>query len=155
MARAAAALVLGAAFWSLMMATSAAFSLWRLDWRNEDAVGRVVVLFALGAFLAYPPAIAAARLLTRSRPPETRFAAFAVGLAAGTIGVTALLFGLFYRLYYAHWHGEPFSVVWVYQYGFTVAAAIYHFLVLGLWLYLPVGLAALLVFSVWQARRRR
>ncbi len=149
------AVACGAVLWAVAMAASGAISVWRLDWQDEAALARVALLFFLGGVLAYPPAVLAARVLTRDRPPETRFSAMLVGLAAGTIGATALLFGLFYRVYYSHWHGEAFTIVWIFQFAFTVAAAVYHFLVLGLRMYLPVGLPALFAFSLWQARCRR
>jgi hypothetical protein len=57
-----------------------------------------------------------------------------------------------YRLFYAQWH-RPFGTrIWAYQFIFTSAGAVYQFLVMGLRLYLPVGLPILAGTSLWLAR---
>lgn len=137
------------------MAASAAFSVWRYDWQDGMAILSVAVLFALGGVLAYAPAIVAAGFVAGKRRPETRFATYLVALATATIGATALLFGLYYRSYYAEWHGPALSVEWTYQLVFTVAAAVYHFCVLGIRLFLPIGFPALLAVSLWYGARAR
>jgi len=147
-------LLVGSIAWSLAIGASCAVSLRARAWQNEEAQIAVVLLFGLGALLAYAPAILIAHRLG-GRRAETRFAAMMVLLAGATIAATAFLFGLRYRLYYAHWHEPALSIGWMFQFAFTMAAACYHFLVLGLRMYLPLGLPALLAFSLLQARRRR
>lgn len=154
-ARAAAWLLSGAIVWALASAASAALSIRLLAWQNGEAAAAVTTLFGAGALAGYGPAVMIARALSSRRGPETRFAAHMVLLSVGTIGFTALFFGLHYRLYYSHWHEPPFTIGWTFQYVFTVAAAVYHFLVLGMRMYLPVGLPALLAFSLWHGARRR
>ena len=110
---------------------------------------------ALGGVLAYAPAVLSAGFVTGNSRPETRFAAYLVALATATIGVTALFFGLYYRAYYAAWHGPAFSIEWTYQFVFTVAAAVYHFCVLGIRLFIPIGFPALLAVSLWHGLRAR
>lgn len=66
-------------------------------------------------------------------------------LTALTIGVTAGLFALEYRSFYANWHSPAFSKIWFFEQFFTLAGAIYQFAVLGLRLYLP--LSPFIVFS--------
>ena len=144
----------GSLAWALAMGASSAFSLLRRDWQNTDAEIAVVLLFLFGGFLAYAPAAIMARKLPLSRP-ETRFCAIMVLLAPATIAATALLFGYRYRLYYAHWHEPAFTIVWTFQYVFTMATACYHFLVLGMRMYLPFGFVALVAFSVFHAGLRR
>jgi hypothetical protein len=152
--RAAVWLLAGSLAWALAMGASAALSLLSRDWQNHDAQVFVVALFGAGAFIAYAPATIIARYLG-GRRAETRFAATMVLLAGATIALTAFFFGTWYRLYYARWHEPAFSIGWTFQYIFTMVAAFYHFLVLGLRMYLPFGLAALLAFSMVQARHRR
>jgi uncharacterized membrane protein YedE/YeeE len=147
-------LLAGSLAWSLAIGASSALSLSQRDWQRGDAQIIVVLLFGLGAFLAYIPATIMARRLG-GRRVETRFAAAMVLLAGSTMAVTAFLFGNWYRLYYAQWHEPPFTIGWTFQYVFTMAVASYHFLVLGLRMYLPLGLPALLAFSLVHAGRRR
>lgn len=152
--RTATRLVAGSFAWAIAVGMSAALSLAQRYWQSDDAKIVVVLLFGLGALLAYAPATVIARQLAGARW-ETRFAATMVVLAAATIGLTAVLFAFWYRLYYAQWHEPAFTIGWTFQYVFTMAAACYHFLVLGLRMYLPLGLPALLVFSLLHAGRRR
>jgi hypothetical protein len=147
-------LLAGSFAWSLAIGASCAVSLASRAWQNGEAQVAVVLLFGLGALIAYPPAILVAHRLG-GRGAETRFAAMMVLLGGATIATTAFLFGLWYRLYYAHWHEPALSIGWAFQFAFTMAAACYHFLVLGLRMYLPLGLPALLAFSFVQASRRR
>ena len=137
------------------MAASAALSIWRYAWQDGMAMLAVALLFALGGVFAYAPAVIAAGFVSGNRRPETRFATFVVALATATIGATALLFGLYYRAYYAAWHGPAFSIEWTYQFVFTVAAAVYHFCVLGIRLFIPIGFPALLAVSLWHGARVR
>ena len=144
----------GSFAWSLAIGASCTVALLLRAWQNEQAQAAVVLLFGSGALVAYAPAILFAHRLG-GRRAETRFAATMVLLAGATIAVTAFLFGLWYRLYYAHWHEPALSIGWIFQFAFTMAGACYHFLVLGLRMYLPLGLPALLAFSLVQAGRRR
>ncbi|MCA0057672.1 hypothetical protein, partial [Mesorhizobium sp. B261B1A] len=77
------------------------------------------------------------------------------GLAAATIGLTAGLYALQYRSYYAAWHAPTFTLTWGLQFVFTMAVALYQFVVLGIRLYFPIGFLALFAASLWFARRRR
>jgi hypothetical protein len=152
--RSASYLLAGALLWALAIGASSALALLQRDWQSNESQVRVVLLFGLGALLAFAPATVFARCLGGARV-ETRFAASMVLLAATTIGLTAVLFAFWYRLYYAQWHEPALTIGWIFQYVFTMAAACYHFLVLGLRMYLPLGLPALLAFSLLHAGRRR
>lgn len=145
----------GALVWAGAMAGSAAVWLALSDRLGSARVTAILATFALGGALAFPPALALTRLIARNRGGEQRFAtAFAVFGLASVLGV-AFVFFMHYRLYYARWH-EPFpSVVWAFQFVFTGAAAVYQFAVLGLRMFFPVGLVALLLVSLWQARQAR
>lgn len=137
------------------MAGSAWASLELAGWGTDEAIRRVGRIFFAGGLLAYLPAVFSARLLVAGHRPETRFAAHTVALAVATIAVTAVTFALVYRAYYAAWHAPAFTLEWAFEFGFTVASALYQFAVAGLRLYMPFGLAALLVFGLWHIKIAR
>lgn len=137
------------------MAASAILNLLLEAWATPAKIRTLAVLFAMGAALAFAPALFAARLLALGRGGEVGFAAGFTCLLASTIGFTGILFGLQYRLYYAHWHEPLTTHLGLIEFAFTIAAAGYQFLVLGVRLYFPLGFAALLLASLWFARQMR
>lgn len=147
------ALVAGALVWGVVMAASAWLGLWWREWETGDHIFRIVLLFFIGALVAYPLAIAAARWLAADWSSNRRFATAFLALAAATIGVTAGLYALQYRLYYSEWHDDHFSIRWGFELVFTTLAAIYQFAVMGMSLFLPLGFLALIVASYRFARR--
>ncbi len=144
-------LLIGSIAWGGIMSASAAVAVWQRGWQNETAILSVAALFALGGLVSYLPAILAAGFVSRRSRSDTRFAAFLVTLAVATIGATALLFAMHYRLYYSSWHEPALTIGWIFQFVFTSAVAIYHFAVLGVRMFLPIGLPALLAVSLWRA----
>ena len=96
-----------------------------------------------GAALAWPLSLVSFRFIAYRRPREAAFAAAFLCLSLFTLGVTAVLFAIIYRNFYAQWHGDPFTRLWLLQLVFTSAAAIYQFAVAGVRLYLPLGVAFL------------
>lgn len=137
------------------MAAGAAYGLHGEGWQTPAKLRHVLAIYLFGALLAFPLALCAARLLTLGRTRETAFAAFFLALGGLTVGITAAIYALDYRLYYTQWHAEAFTRVWFFQFGFTIAGALYQFAVLGLRLYQPFGLAALFVAALWFARQPR
>ena len=137
------------------MGGSALVPLMLAEWETPDRIRSVVVLFAIGGAIAFPFGLFLARFLSTAGRRETAFAAMLLSLAIATIAVTAGLFALQYRSYYAEWHADAFSSIWFLQFAHTVAAAVYQFAVLGLRLYSPLGFVALLAASAWFARRAR
>lgn len=126
--------------------------------RNRMATGHfdhLAILYFVGGLLAWPLVLPVGRFLAHRRPIETRFAAFFVSLAAGTILMTAFLFAMDYRLFYARWHAPAGKITWVFQFLVTSVSAVYQFSVLGLRLFLPVGLVCLLTTSFALAKRMR
>ena len=125
-----------------------------LLWRHmlPPAVVQVSAIFAIGAFFSAPVSLWLTKICVR----PTLIANFALSfflLGAGTIGLSALVFAFDFWLYFAQWHSEPFSKLWANQLVFTFASAIYQFLVSGLRLYLPFGLIALVMASLWASKR--
>lgn len=135
--------------------TSALLSLLIGHWETPALVRWVAVLYAAGGAIAFPLAWALAGLIAGHRPRQTAFAAAFVSLGSITMGVTALLYALQYRSYYAEWHADAFTLTWVVQFVVTTLVAIYQFAVLGIRLYFPVGFVALVAASLWFARRSR
>jgi hypothetical protein len=145
----------GAVLWAAAMAASAATNLTLAGWGTGRHVATVALVFALGAAAAFPFGFAAANLLAGKRHPEARFAAALLCFTAATLGITAGFYALDYRQYYANWHAEPLSAVWLIQLAFTTAGALVQFAVTGVRLYFPIGFLALLLVSLWFARRAR
>lgn len=145
--------VAGAVCWGLAM-TGCAFASLVLEGRWQTFhLGELMLVYFSGGFGAWLLALPVARLLTRRHGIETRFAGHFALLGLGTVAVTAFVFALDYRVFYARWH-QPFGTrIWAYQFAFTIAGAAYQFLVMGLRLYLPAGLPLLAGVSLWLAGR--
>lgn len=139
------------------IAVSAAVAL-QLHWREQDFNTRVLavlILFLLGALLSGAVSWALAAMIAGNRPWSARFAAMMALLALTTAGLTAFLFFLQYRIYFAQWHGEIFTMLWVFQMLFTGATSVYIFMSSGLKLILPFGLVALFGAALLFARKPR
>ncbi|MCF3639041.1 hypothetical protein LXM94_03560 [Rhizobium sp. TRM95111] len=148
-------LVLGALLWGTLMAACAMVSLYLRNRLLTPHVGGIALLFFSGGLAAWPFVVLAARLVSRSRATEKRFAAAFVAISVGTIAMTAFLFAMEYRTFFSQWH-QPFpSRIWFFQFVFTAANAVYQFAVMGLSLYLPAGLPVLAAASLWLARAMR
>ena len=149
------AALLGALLWAMAMGASALAGLWLDNWETPEKIRFVVLLYAMGAALAFPFGLFAARLLSLGRASEVAFAAAFICLLATTLAFTGGLFALQYRSYYAEWHAEAFTVLWAFELVFTSLTALYQFVVLGVRLYFPLGFIALAVASVWFAHQQR
>jgi len=145
----------GSACWALVMTASAVVTLWSLGWQTPEKYVAVASLFAAGAALAFPVGLTAARFVAMGRSAETAFASAFLGFALATVGITAALFALDYRQYYATWHDHFLTVRWVFELVFTTLGALVQFAVFGMRLYFPVGFVALLVAGAWFARSSR
>ncbi len=146
--------LVGTLAWSAIMAASAFAWIARSGWQLDGRAGEIILIFAIGGAAAFLPAVLIAKRLSRGRP-DTGFASAFLVLAVATLGLTALLYGLQYREYYATWHGPVGSKLWLNQFVFTTLSGVYQFLVLGLRMFLPLGLPALIVASMVLARTAR
>lgn len=147
--------LIGAVLWGLLIALSVTFSAYGLHRLPGTHRAIVLALYFTGAALGWIAALPLMRFASLARPPETRFAAAFLFLGAGTAALTALLFALHYRQFYAQWH-QPFgTLIWFFQFAFTSASAVYQFAVLGIRHYLPFGLILLIGASILHARRSR
>lgn len=143
----------GAPLWGLVMALSALLALYLRNGAESSHLSSILLLFFSGGLVAWPFALFLGRFGATGRGRETRFAAFFLCLTVCTIAVTAILFALDYRIFYARWHAPFGTGTWAYQFTFTSASAIYQFVVMGIRLYLPLGFAALGLASLWLAAR--
>lgn len=147
--------LIGAVLWGFLIALSVTFSAYGLHRLPASHKTIVLGLYFTGAALGWIAALPLIRFASHSRTQETRFAAAFLFLAGGTAAFTALLFALQYRHFYAQWH-EPFGTrIWLFQFAFTSASAVYQFAVLGIRHYLPFGLILLIGASILHARRSR
>ncbi len=149
------ALAGGAVVWGLLMAASALVSLYVRNRLETAHLGQLLALYLAGGVLAWPFVVFTARLVSRNARLETRFAACLVLLAVGTIAMTAFLFAMDYRLFYSQWHQPLLTKTGMRQVFGTSASAVYQFAVMGLGLYLPVGLPLLAAVSLWLAKAMR
>lgn len=142
----------GAIAWGAAMSLSAQASLWISIAGQTAHFWSLAALLFFGAALAWPLALATFRFIAFRRAREAAFAAAFLCLTIFTIGVTATMFAVIYRSFYAQWHDEMFTTMWLIQLVFTTASALYQFAVIGLRLYLPLGVAFLFAASFLLAR---
>lgn len=145
-------LAAGIVLWPLAVVGSVLAAMLLANHALAPAAPRIAGLFALGALPALPLSLWLLRISTFTHPLRLFSAALLV-LSLITIGLTALVFAFDFWWYFAQWHGDRFSKLWLIQLGFTFASAIYQFLVSGLRLYVPFGVFALVAASVWLTRQ--
>lgn len=150
-----AALFIGAPLWGLVMMFSAVTVLYvrgSLLWRAD---GLLLAIYFVGAMIGFAMALPVSRFCGLGRRLETRFAATFFSLTLFTTGMTALIFAMQYRAFYAQWHDPFLTRYWILQFIFTSGAAVVHYVALGLRLYLPIGIVALFATSAIMAHRMR
>ncbi|MEM5472548.1 hypothetical protein WNZ14_12485 [Hoeflea sp. AS60] len=145
--------VYGSIGWGAAMALSAQAWLWLSMGAVTSHYWNLTALAFCGAALAWPMSLAAFRFIAFRRAREAAFATAFICLTVFTIGVTSLMFAIVYRNFYAQWHGDTFTKLWLYQLVFTTASALYQFAVQGVRLYLPLGVIFLFGASYLLASR--
>lgn len=144
----------GSLLWAMAMGLMAVAKLAWMQWYEPPRIALIASFFVAGGLVAFLPGIFIGRLLSRGRR-GAGFAATFLALGIGTIALTAFFIGLQYRQYYAAWHDPFLSVHWIFQFIFTVGAAVYQFLVLGTRVYFPFGILLLAAASFWNVRGMR
>lgn len=122
---------------------------WPVD---RQTVSILAVYFSgglIGCLLAWPFIVFVGNRV--SMPVATVFAAFM--LTGLTLGATAGVLALDYRAYYAQWHDDILSKIWLYQQFYTALGSTYQFAVIGIRLYWPIGVLCIIPASLWLARR--
>ncbi|MDL2405720.1 hypothetical protein PY650_08580 [Rhizobium calliandrae] len=148
-------LLFGSLCWGAAMAGAGLLALYLRNGLLTSHMPALMTVYFLGGMLAFPLMLPLARLLARRRSPEARFAAFFLTLSLGTVAMTAFLFAMDYRWFYARWHAPFGTLVWAFQFVFTGASAVYQFAILGLGLFLPFGFIVLVAVSLYLARHMR
>lgn len=143
----------GALVWGTAMALSALAALYLRNRLETFNLSPIITIYFAGGALAWPLALFLARLIASGRTAEARFATAFLALTLCTVCVTALLFAMQYRIFYAQWHSSFGTLTWLFQFAFTTVGAFYQFAVMGLGLFLPFGLTALLAMALWLVRR--
>lgn len=137
-----------------MMAISAGVSLWVDGNDNLHAFIDVCALFGAGGLFAFAPALAIAGVIA-DNGQERRFAAAFLAFSILTVGITALLYALHFRIFISEPQATLLTFDWFFELGFTIGASAYLFAALALRYFIPVGLVALFVASFWYANRSR
>ncbi len=145
----------GALVWGALMAAVLGLSLYGMERLDSGHTPALFGLYFSGGAIGWLLALPIIGFFSFRRRPETRFAAAFLFLSCGTLGATALLFALQYRMFYAQWHAPFGTVIWTFQFAFTSASAVYQFTALGSRHYFPFGVAPLVAASLWLARRNR
>jgi hypothetical protein len=101
--------LLGAIGWGAAMALSAQASLWLSNAALTSHYWSLTALAFAGGALAWPFSLSTFRFIAYGRGREPAFAAAVLCLVVFTIGVTAVMFSILYRNFYAQWHGDPFT----------------------------------------------
>lgn len=149
------AILAGAPLWGGVLAVSATIGLyWRMRLQTSHLMPLVAVYFG-GGLLAWPAGLYVLRLLVPNGSLTKRYFVAVILLGGSTIAVAGLLFALVYRNFYAQWHGEPFTLLWVLQFVVTMIVALYQFAVLGVPLLLPAGLPVLFLAALAAERLTR
>lgn len=140
-------------FWTLACGMAGLSALiYARGWGASEQTLMVASFYALGAALAFWPALYLARLFC-PQAGYNRLFWLIFFLASGTIFFTAILFALQFRIYFSQWHHPAFSKVWIWQQFFTAGSSVYTYFVIGLRLYLPIGIVGLAVTSWWLNRQ--
>jgi hypothetical protein len=147
-------LLLGTIAWSAINTLSVIVSLAMQGRGFASNTDKLVLIFGLGAWLAYPLARALLYFTPDKWLPTQRLAAAFVILCGATVGVTALLFAYQFQEYYSQWHDDHLSKRLLFETVFTILSACYQFLVLALRNYFPIGLIGLLGASWLFAVKR-
>lgn len=137
------------------MAASAQASMYLQYSALNAASASILLIYFSGGVVAFPVSLFVMRFVALTRRIEVAFASAFVALSGFTVLITATLYGLRQRAFFAEYHEPAFSTIWYYQTFYTFAGAIYQFAVLGTRLYLPAGIALIFVASLWLAKRMR
>ncbi len=121
-------------------------------WTDQDKLVAALWPYGLGGALGGAAAGFAVRYLLGADSTGRRFAlALAVHAVIG-IGMTMLLFALQYRLYFAQWHSDAFTLTWVFQTVFTTIGSFYLFFSTGLVLLVPWAILCWIAMAAMLAR---
>lgn len=145
----------GALCWGLAIDATLLVNLALSERIGAEHNGDLLLLYFAGGVLGWLAALPVIHRAAHGRAVEARFAAALLFLTLSTIAALALLFALQYRMFYAQWHAPFATRVWMLQFLFTSASAVYQFGVLGLRLMLPAAVVVFPLAAFILARRLR
>ncbi|MGV3552550.1 hypothetical protein [Rhizobium sp.] len=145
----------GSAAWGVLMMLSTLSSIWLNNGLLTATPLALVALYFYGGSLAFAPGLWLASFLFGRRGTVPRFLGGAAVMLLATHTTTSAIFALQYRIFYAQWHSAFPSLVWLFQFGFTSAAAVYQYSVDSLYHYWPAPMFCLFGFGWWFARTNR
>lgn len=121
-------------------------------WTDADRLFSALWPYGIGGVLAGFAGGIALRYLLRESSGGRRFAlALAVQAIIG-VGTIMLLFAMQYRLYFAQWHSDAFTITWAFQTFFTTIGSFYLFFATGLVLLAPWAILSWIAASALLAR---
>ena len=138
--------------WGGFLSLHSAGKLYWSGWQEQSAIWQLALLMFVGTSIGGALGWLLSIWFSAHRISPKRFAASFVLILLFTVGVTALLFALQYRLYYSQWHMPAFSLGWFFQVLFTGLSALYLFAVQGLRLLLPFAPLGLFVAAILFAK---
>ena len=138
--------------WGCFLALHTVGKLYWSGWQEPFAIWQLALLMFIGTSVGGTFGWFFSIWLSAHRVAPKRFAASFVLILLFTVGTTALLFALQYRLYYSQWHMSAFSIGWFFQLFFTGLSALYLFAVQGLRLLLPFAPLGLVIAAIIFAK---
>lgn len=134
--------------WGGFLALHSAGKLYWQGWQEPSAIWQLALLMFIGTSVGGAFGWFFSIWFSAHRVSPKRFASSFVLILLFTVGATALLFALQYRLYYSQWHMPTFSIGWFFQVIFTGLSALYLFAVQGLRLLLPFAPLGLFIAAL-------
>lgn len=141
--------------WSILVTASVVYSLFGLGWQSIELMTPALLIVFFGSLLSWPVTRYFSRLFAPVPDSTRRIAADIVLTPTFSVLGSAAIYALVFRSYYAQWHGEIFSPLWIYSFVFTIAGAVYSFVVLALPMMLPGFSIALVAYILWKIACRR
>ena len=135
--------------WGMLLALHTIAKLYWLGWQSFNSIQPLALVIFAGTFVGGTMGWFIAIWLSAHRQPAKKFATTLVSILLFTVGTTALIFAMQYRIYYSQWHMPAFSIGWFFQLFFTGISALYLFAVQGLRLLLPFAPVGLLIASAY------
>ncbi|MCO6185886.1 hypothetical protein [Rhizobium sp. L1K21] len=145
----------GGIVWAIAMFAAAMAGLWFYFRGISGKEYELATIYLLGGLFAWPFALYVTRFMALGCSPPVRFVLALVIIAGCTLAMTAFVFSQQFRLIFADTHMPITTRIGLYQFAETSASGVFQFLVAGVRLYFPVGILALVIASLWLARRMR
>ena len=141
-----------AVIWCAIVSGGVGINLHAQHWPLDSNFINLLWPFVTASLLAGYLSLLFAQGFVKNKPTMSRFAFFFAALCILTVGLTALIFAVQYRLSFPQWSAPIFSFEWLKRTFFTTMSAAYLFSVVGFRLLMPWGLIALFIASVGFSR---